>query len=86
MKTTELWIGLVAFSLGVVLVFNLGNLLPYNSYGNTLTGGQLATTLITELIVAVLVFGGLILIGLSLELKKPDEPTPTKPAKQTKSA
>ena len=61
MKILELWIGLVAFSFGLVLMFNLGSLLPYNSYGST-QPAQLGTTMLTELIVAMLIFGGLILI------------------------
>ena len=68
----RLWLGLVAFCIGLVILFNLSNLLG-NSYNPT--GGALALKIFIEIIVAVLIFGGLILMIIAIRSDK------TKPSK-----
>ena len=56
MDKLRLWLGLVAFSAGLVLVLNMGRLLE-----NT----KLSVSIGLEIVVAVMIFGGLLLMYLA---------------------
>ncbi len=60
----RLWLGLIAFCIGLVMLFNLGNLLG-NNYNPT--GADLAVRIFIEIVVVVLIFGGLILMVMSVK-------------------
>ncbi len=55
MKTYRMIVGLFSFSIGLVLLFNLNAVLP----------STLFPKLVTEVVIAVLFFGGLMLMALS---------------------
>jgi len=51
-----LWLGLVSFSVGVVLLFNLGSLLNSPSTG---------VKILIECVIAIMIFGGVVLMFLN---------------------
>ena len=61
MGVKELWLGLVSFSVGVVLMFNLGQLL---------SSAKLYVTIPVEIIVAILIFGGILLMIMNVKKEK----------------
>ena len=75
MVNLRLWLGLIALCIGVVLVFNLSSLFPY-SYGPE-TAAQIYSKIIIEIVIAVLVFGGLTVMILSVR-KDTDKLKPIK--------
>lgn len=69
MEMDRLWVGLIAFCIGLVLLFNLGTIFPYNSTT------PLLVKMSIETIVAILIFGGIILVILHWKpLVKPEAP------------
>ena len=61
MEGYRLWLGLFAFSAGLVFFFNLGNMFA--------TSPGLAAQMIIEIVVTVLILGGLLLMLLNWDWK-----------------
>lgn len=61
MDKNRLWLGLISFCAGIVFFFNLGNIFPYGSTA------PLVEKIVIELVVAMLLFGGLVLMYLSVK-------------------
>ena len=59
MNMYRLWLGLIAFSAGVVFFMNLNAILPYNP------SPPLVETLLIEIVMTILIFGGLLLMYLA---------------------
>ncbi len=68
MERDKLILGLIGFCAGIVLFINVGSLLNFNQY--PVSGGALAVSIVVEFIIAVLIFGGLVLIVLALREPK----------------
>jgi ABC-type multidrug transport system permease subunit len=67
MNVQRLWIGLISFSIGLVLFFNQGNIF---SYGYSPSGFTLLGLMIFQALVLIMVFGGLVLIAMSWDWKQ----------------
>lgn len=66
MDTKRLWLGLVVFSIGTVLFINQGNILSNNgNYDYSPTGWRLLTVILFQILVLIMLFGGLTLMALS---------------------
>ena len=68
MQKKELWVGLISFCAGIVLIFNLSNMYLEETAG-------LAVTMIVEIIVLMLLFGGLLMMYLGARSDKAQKQT-----------
>lgn len=73
-----LWLGLFAFVVGIVLWVNLSSIVPYSyNYGNAPSRTQVMISIVVEIIIAVMILGGLLLMILNWDVKSSEQSSTT---------
>ncbi len=88
MNIHGIWFGLFAFVVGIVLWANFQYIVPYQYNYNTQSGPsglQVLANIVVEFIVAILIFGGLLMILLNWDWKPTMPASASAPAPKPKS-